>query len=557
MKEKEYMRDVNSIKFKKINFINLLIVPSALCFLVFICAPLELLFTNRTELNYNMYELLGYMLPVMFLAAGLLSILLLLLRKKAIKLYRICLFLLILILVTLYIQGTFLAKKLPPLDGRTINWIEYGSQRWYSIAILVFVVAVLLFLWEKLDGARFELLSSVVAGLIILLLGVSLLFNCIMTEGYRRNKVIVHSDSYLLDMADGQDNMVILLMDAVDGETFQKILKEVHPEYSTIFEDFTSFKNVTSCYPYTSRSVPFILSGMWYENKEPFDEYCKRAFEESPLFLKLHTLGFRMGMYDPDFSLMTSLDGKFENISSESKIVYPFRFIQMQIKMAGYRFFPFDLKKFCYMTPEEIFLANVKSNGQEQYYSMDNTEFLKRLKEKKVVPSDTSCFRFIYIWGAHSPFVYPSQSEKIQDESYESSVELSIEIANEYLCKLKSSGVFDNTAIVILADHGYVDGNASFGRQNPVLMIKGLREKHPYAVSDAPVSHEDLQLAFSRLLDGKQSTEVFDWREGDKRERRFLFYEFRFEDHMEEYLQTGEASCEDTMVATGKEYNLK
>ena len=537
-------------------FLRLLLVPSAVCLLLLVYAPLELLFTNRTELNYNMYELLSYMLPIMLCAVAPLSILLLTLRKKAKKLYRICLFLLLLILLVSYIQGTFYAEDLPPLDGRTINWKEYSNQRWNSIAIFVCVAAALYYCWKKLGEDKFEILSFAVSGLMFLLLGVSLLLNCILTEGYRRNKVIVHSDSYLLDMADEQENMVIFLMDAVDGDAFKKLMK-LHPEYAEVFEDFTSFENVMSGYPYTSRSVPFILSGMWYENQEPFDAYCIRAFDESPLFLKLRDLGFRMGMYDPEFSLMTSLDGKFENISSESKIVYPYRFVQMQLKMAGYRYFLFDLKKICYMTPEEIFLSSVKSNGQEQYYSTDNEEFLRRLKEKQVVLSDMSCFRFIYIWGAHSPFIYPSKSESVQDNSYESGVELSIEIADEYLRKLKSAGVFNNTAILILADHGYAADNASFGRQNPVLMVKGIGEKHPFDTSDVPVSHEDLQLAYSRLIDGKQSTEIFDWQEEDKRERRFLFYEFRYEDHMEEYIQTGHASCEETMVSTGNEYNLK
>ncbi len=550
------MSEMNYKNKKIYVFLRLLTVPSTICLLFLVYAPLELLFANRTELNYNMYELLGYMLPVMLCTVALLSILLLILRKKAKKLYRICLFLLLLILLSSYVQGAFFAENLPPLDGRTINWKEYSSQRWSSIAVFVCVAAALYYGRNKLGGDKFEMLSYSVSGLMFLLLGVSLLLNCIMTEGYRRNKVIVHSDSYLLDMADEQENMVIFLMDAVDGDVFKKIMK-LHPEYAEVFEDFTSFENVTSGYPYTSRSVPFILSGMWYENQEPFDAYCVRAFDESPLFLKLRDLGFRMGMYDPEFSLLTSLDGKFENISSESKIVYPCRFVQMQLKIAGYRYFLFDLKKICYLTPEEIFLSSVKSNGSEQYYSTDNEEFLKRLKEKQVILSDTSCFRFIYIWGAHSPFIYPSQSEEIEDNSYESGVEFSVEIVDEYLRKLKSAGVFNNTAIVILADHGYAADNASFGRQNPVLMVKGVGEKHSFDTSDVPVSHEDLQLAYSRLLDGKKSTEVFDWCEGDKRDRRFLFYEFRFENHMEEFIQTGHANCEDTMVATGKEYNAK
>ena len=229
----------------------------------------------------------------------------------------------------------------------------------------------------------------------------------------------------------------------------------------------------------------------------------------------------------------------------------------MQLKMTGYRYFPYDLKKACYMTPEEIYLASVKTNGQEQYYSMDNNTFLKRLEEREVVYSDTGCFRYIYIRGAHEPFIYEAHCAQTEDHSYESSIEFCVQIAGAYLQKLKTAGVYDNTAIVILADHGYADDNASFGRQNPALFIKGAGEKHAFQFSDIPLSHEDLQGIFLRLLDGAESTAVSVWQEGDQRERRFLFFEYEDEEHMTEYFQLGSAGDEETMVASGNTYNLK
>ena len=208
------------------------------------------------------------------------------------------------------------------------------------------------------------------------------------------------------------------------------------------------------------------------------------------------------------------------------------------------------------MTPDEIYLASVKSNGKDQYYSMDNMEFLERLQRKEVVYSDTSCFRYIYIRGAHEPFIYQAQCEFINDNSYESSVELCATIADTYLQKLKDAGVYDNTAIIILADHGYADDNASFGRQNPFLLIKGVGEKHTFTVSDIPVSHADLQAVYSNLLDGQESGKAFpetDYTQG----RRFLFFEYEDEEHMTEYVITGHASDETKITATGKEYNYK
>ena len=275
------------------------------------------------------------------------------------------------------------------------------------------------------------------------------------------------------------------------------------------------------------------------------------------IFQELNLRGYRMGLYDPEFSFVTSLDGKFENVSSESRILYPAQYVVMQIKMTGYRYFPYDLKRSCYMTPEQLYLASVKSNGQEQYYSMDNEVFLERLKEKEVSYSENSCFRYIYVRGAHEPFIYEAQSPQIENSSYESSIEYCVTMAGTYLQKLKTAGVYDNTAILFLADHGYADNNASFGRQNPILLVKGIGEKHPFKTSEAPISHEDLQQAFRKLLDGIGGSAVFDWEENTPRERRFLFFEYEKEEHMTEYYQTGHAADETTMVSTGRVFDYR
>ena len=51
-----------------------------------------------------------------------------------------------------------------------------------------------------------------------------------------------------------------------------------------------------------------------------------------------------------------------------------------------------------------------------------------------------------------------------------------------------------------------------------------------------------------------ESTQIFDWKSGDERERRYLFHEYLKEDHMVEYRQPGQAHDTDAMYETGKVY---
>ncbi|MFQ8901895.1 MAG: hypothetical protein ACLR7D_08430 [Lachnospira eligens] len=55
---------------------------------------------------------------------------------------------------------------------------------------------------------------------------------------------------------------------------------------------------------------------------------------------------------------------------------------------------------------------------------------------------------------------------------------------------------------IVMADHGYGLSYGPRNRQHPVLFVKGKNESHDYTVSEAPISYDDLQEAFSRLLDG-------------------------------------------------------
>ena len=82
-----------------------------------------------------------------------------------------------------------------------------------------------------------------------------------------------------------------------------------------------------------------------------------------------------------------------------------------------------------------------------------------------------------------------------------------------------------------------------------------IRDRHydELQISSAPISQSDYLEAYTRLLDGKQGDAIFDYKEGDARERRFLFYDYDEPTHFYEYMQTGYAGDVDTMYFTGVE----
>ncbi|MBR3349484.1 MAG: alkaline phosphatase family protein [Solobacterium sp.] len=186
-----------------------------------------------------------------------------------------------------------------------------------------------------------------------------------------------------------------------------------------------------------------------------------------------------------------------------------------------------------------------------------NYDFYSDIQNQKPEHISQKSFRFYHVEGAHRPFKYDKDVNVIpyEEGSYTQNVEASMKTADAFLKKLKEAGVYDNSSIMIMADHGFENGSDSnLDRFNPLLMIKGFKEKHPHAVSEAPISYLDLPEAYNRLLMHKKAEECFDAKEGDARERRVLLFVFQNEELIEEYIQDGYASDYENLKPTGKAY---
>ena len=360
-------------------------------------------------------------------------------------------------------------------------------------------------------------------------------------------------------------NFVIVMLDAIDEECFWQVWEQ-HPEYAEEFKDFTYFENTVGAYSCTERAVPYILSGEWYENDEPFEDYMRQMYRESPLFRTLQERGYQMEFYDEELYMDDEISQMFSNVyrvnfelSSYTKFAKPL------LKLVGFRYAPFELKKKC-IFKNAAFSELIKVDDASETVSFSQLDhvFKSLLDQSGISVQDSGAkFQFIHLNGAHVPFIYEENMNIIDEENgtNEQSVQAVILGAANYVEKLRESGAYNNTALIIMADPGFngslgESGDEAWMRQCPLLMVKGFDETHEtMQISQAPISFEDLQEAYVRLLDGKQSDAVFDWKEGDVRERRFLRYSFLDDSHMQEYMQTGYAFDMDTMVLTGREYN--
>lgn len=535
-----------------------ILLSVCLAFLAAVYAPLELYLPNQSEFWPSIGQLIGPILFLFFLIAALGCLLFTGLRLLGKLPYYIALLLGFGALIGLYIQGNFLTGGLPPFDGTIYDWSAASPERIKSIAAWTVPGVILLFVFLKCKRKLFRKVVFYGSAAVLLILVLTLSSLLLTTPMKEKDAYLTCTSENILQLST-DTNLVVVMMDAVDSDCFLQAIEE-NPEFRDSFDDFTYYSDALAAYPFTMHSVPMILTGQWHENAEPFAEYAESAYASSPLLNRLTDEGYKMGIYSNVKNQFTTntFAGRFENQVSASPRFTSFWDACKQVgKMAGIKYAPWDLKFLCYDLLDSLAYVRVSDDSEKSAFDwyMPNWYFTSTW-ENPLTLVEEPCFRFIHTSGAHVPFIYNKECYPISNatSTYQDPVEACVTFADGYIKMLKKQGVYDNTILVFMADHGYDPTEESLlNRFHPMLMVKGIGESgDEMTVNDTPVSYEHVMQAMMNLLDQVPSNEIFDPYVSDS--RRLILYNYTEEHLMAEYTTTGHAGDLASKIATGNEY---
>lgn len=537
----------------------------ALCFIVLVYGPLELYFTNRKDFWFEPKVILP---EVAFLFAvalvGCLALLAVINRfLPKLKPWLTGCF--VWGVLVCYIHSNFLSGWLPSMDGKAVDWNAYPQQRILSIAVCLAVAVLVVLLAKK---KWLEKVSLWGGSLLTAMLAVTLVVLGIGSSSSSAGQMY-YSSAEGLQKYSTDKNFVIFVVDMVDGDTFESVVNESE-EYQNALRDFTYYNNTLCAYPYTYYAVPQLLSGEWYEGGEIYDTFRSRCLRESPLFTRLQNENWQMGMYLDELIFDKNAEPeRFYNLRWQaSNIVSHSAFWRVILRMSCVKNAPFDFKRLGYSLPEKLNgLKYGNLYNTDTWFVYHNSNFLESCQQAdstqnggKTDLCQDKMFKYIHVEGAHYPFQYGPHMENVEgtdQANYRNNVAGTVYMIGQYLDMLRNNGTYDNTAIVIMSDHGFAQdengGEANEGRQHSIFLAKGFGESHDYAENAAPLSYDDLQTAFSRLLDGAQGDAVTDWKAGDQRERRYLNYLHQYTESDGKTVQTREINGEGfiEMIQTG------
>ena len=533
-------------------------IPAAFVYLLIVYGPSEIYVSNRNEFWFDYPIMIKAAVPLFFLLCALLTVILMNVRKYSRKAFTILCAAVFSITVILYIHGVFMSGHVPPMDGTTPVWNEYYTDMVISLFVTILVIAGAAVMYHKLKEAGL-LLMTVISFLIAAALGIMNIMMVFTTNIMDQKLHYIISEAHYSELSP-EKNFIIFLLDAVDSRAVQKQMAEEPEFYKETFADFMFYPDTSGTYSFTQEAVPYIMNGKWFENQENFHDFQLNAMQESPLFQRLEREEWLIDYYDHDLMYLTDYDtiGRYRNAYRyDAEFSSLKEYAGASLRLTLFKYAPYYLKPLIRFEPGEFLSLRKLPEGMlANDFDHGNIRFHEQMNSTGFTVSDDHMpvFKFYHLDGAHTPFDYDEDFSIIEPGmgSYKTDVTVSMKTAAEFVQELRNTDVYDQTAVIIMADHGYGFENTGLTeRANPLLMVKGFHERHDFRISKAPVSFTDLQDLYTSLLDGNKEDEQFVWKEGDYRQRRYLGYHYNKEYEMREFILEGNASHQEDYKPTG------
>ena len=525
-------------------------------FMMCLFAPLEFYLSNKGYFFFSGTEIIPFgVLATLatFVIGSLITFVLHYFFKKAIIPLAGVVFGLVL---SLYIQGNYIVVDYGALDGNEINWSDFKTQGIISAALFIVVTGVCVLIACKVNRTKFFKAIQMISICLVLVQCVTIMTLMLQKGGLKKEAKYLATQDEEFNLSP-EENILVLVLDTFDSKAFSNIMEQDESgKYKEMLKDFTYYPDTSAAYSATDLAVPNILTGDQYQNEVTYGEFLNRAYANSPFITRLNKEDWFCGVYSECMAPQNENTAKNINnyLKLERTVSSHRRLAEFMYKFVGFRYLPQPLKQYCWFYPEDVKSSlECTVDDTKTLCSDSNFIFYDQIPEIKA-DSDKKVFHFYHLEGTHPPFTInadfqPSNQElTIEDEGKAMMV-----LIDSFLAKLKEENVYDNSNIIIMADHGHYDM-----RYNPLFMVKRENTSSEFTVDNKPLSYFNLQDFFLGLMDGKSNDEIWG---NEPKDRLFYFYSWHFaldEDlyctDLDEYKVTGKADLKGSYKETGTVY---
>jgi hypothetical protein len=427
--------------------VNGLMVASACALTLVVFPPLTYCFLGFDQSSVSFFKFAA----LLGCAAALTTLLLYGLIEVSGKFRDKTLIALTLITLIIFVESNIVIVGYPSFDGETVEWEKYGRKYLEEVIALIVMLGMLILTRDKFV----EYCPRIGVGLIVIQAIFTLFIlpymNGLSIDTLFEDKFI--DEAVETEVLSKNKNIVILIIDTLQSQ----------PAFTTLerdellrdgFSGFTQYINASTEYPYTNLSVPAVLSGKPYLNDQKYKTYLLDSYlgEESILYNAMKA-GYYVELTRWGIATPIPYDSSLYSNRVE-KNSFSYADIKPYVLTGLYSILPHwgRVKIHQYLSSE--FLSGTTDS---------NYSFHKRARGAKSQLIDQNVLKLIHLKGLHVPFSsYEPQGVLGDDkgtiapnrENYLSLTKSILEDIHCYIGQLKQLGVYENSTIMVLGDHG-------------------------------------------------------------------------------------------------------
>lgn len=501
--------------------------------MLFLLGPAEIYYSNKNEFAFGFFDF-AYIFIVVAVVVLILGTVVISLLPKLI--YKYITGFVFAGSVAMYLQNLLFNKGIFNNDGSAVDWTKHGNYSRINIIIWI-AIFVVVFIFLTIKKSSFNILKNIsfVLGLFQFVSYLIIVVQCVLyPKQYTDNHYTFSGKD---QMKYGQENIIVILLDHYPNTQFEdELYSKDKASVEEVLHDFTYYDNANCNYCYTFPSMPAMLSGQPADpnmTQQEWSDYIWNSEKCVGFYDALHKDGYRCNIYSGKdafsvFGNIKNLDGKFDNIIEDEPYINYGLMSRLLEKQTIYKYAPYCVKP-RFEIVSNAFKDTFIFRQEDGIVAYDNGEFYTRLKEEglSVEKGVEKQFTFIHLAGTHWPYHTGENGEKIgEDMEKGTSLQETIKgihvTIREYIAQLKELGIYDNSTIIIMSDHG---GDFASYSPQPIFLVKRANEHHEeMQINSSPISYDEFQATILCLagLDYSDYEEtIFDWNDGDIREREW------------------------------------
>lgn len=466
-------------------------------------------------------------------------------------LYRIVSRLLFGLLLAGYLQALFFNGKMSSLTGDntntadsatvTINLIIFGL---ITVIPLIFSVCAYYNPKSKLLNAGSGMILPYICGLVFVMQLVGTSTSMIESDFSKYQKQYTKYLSYESSMSLSKNgNIIVFLVDRLDGNWMDDVIRDF-PDVNDKFDGFTFYQNNISHTTSTFPSVPQMLTNNLYGGQE-WADYISKSWDGYTVPYTLTQNNYKVNLLIDNlttYGSISQIEDQCDNINecseSDMRFDYYGRYgiISTMTRLSLSRLSPYVLKgEFTRGMGSDLSSHFVEYTSDIEDYApltvgiASDLKYFDYLKAHGLTSdSPRKTFTFLHLNGCHDPI---RTITDLYDDSIEptfaSTARGDFEILFYYFDQLKKLGIYDNSTIIVLGDHGRApdetEKEGKDGIESPImtgLLIKPAGAESGKLKIDstselsndffgasildyAGIDHSDLGYSYQDIIDGQ------------------------------------------------------